>query len=114
MFIENMFQLDYMGVSSWEGLNDVGKDKQHQNKTTTIIPEKYEADIKALCDYAGTTTLTEGMTIIITLKDILKICPRKRHRVDSFNSLVKYLREQWSVELLIASNKTKYNEKEDI
>lgn len=105
MFIENMFQLDYMGVSSWEGLNDAVKTKQHQPQTTTIIPEKYEADIKALCDYAGTTTLTEGMTINITLQDILKICPRKRRRVDSFNSLVKYLREQWDVELIISSKK---------
>lgn len=114
MLIENLYQLDYMGVPSWEEFNEAGKTKQHQNKTTTIIPEKYDADIKALCDYAGTTTLKEGTIISITLQDILQICPRKRHRVDSFNSLVKYLRERWSVELLITSNKTKYNEKEDI
>lgn len=107
MLIDNLFQLDYIGVSSWEGLNDAVKTKQHQPQTTTITPEKYEADIKALCDYAGTTTLTEGMTISITLQDILKIRPRKRRRVDSFNSLVKYLRERWGVELIITSNKIK-------
>lgn len=108
MLIENLYQLDYMGVSSWEGLNDVGKDKQHQPQTTFIIPKKYETDIKALCDYAGTTTLTEGMKISITLQDILKICPRNRHRVDAYTTLVRYLKEPLGVELIIKSNKTKY------
>lgn len=107
MLIENLYQLDYMSVPSWKEPDDVGKDKQHQTNTDIIIPEKYEPDIKALCEYSGMKTVKEGMTISITLQEILKICPRKRHRKDSYNSLVKYLREQWNVELFITSNKSK-------
>lgn len=109
MIIDNLFQLDYMGVPSWEELNDADKTKQHQNQTTTIIPEKYEPDIKALCDYAGIITLTEGMNISITLHDILKICPRNRQRVDAYRILVRYLKEHLGVELIINSKKSKSN-----
>ncbi|MGM9776726.1 MAG: hypothetical protein ACI3ZD_00100 [Prevotella sp.] len=114
MLIENLYQLDYMGVSSWKSPNEAGKNKQHQVNARIIIPEKYEADIKALCEYSRITTLKEGMTINITLQEILKICPRKRHRIDSYSTLVRYLREQLGVELVITSNKTKNNGKENL
>lgn len=116
MLIDNLYQLDYIGVSSWERDNDADqlKGQEHHSITSVVFSEKYDEDITALCSYAGLSALPKGMTINITLQEILKICPRKRHRIDSYSTLVRYLREQLGVELVITSNKTKNNGKENL
>lgn len=71
-----------------------------------LIPQKYKADVDALESYIN-TGLESGVCISLTLSDILKICPRERRRVDSYNALCRYLREKLGVELNIKSQKTK-------
>ena len=54
----------------------------------TVQKIDLEEDIKRLEDalYNG-YPLQEGFCIEISLKEILKICPRKRHRRDAYKSL---------------------------
>lgn len=68
-------------------------------------PAKFEAEIKALCAYAGVDELKPGSEINITLTEILDIIPKTRRRKDSYNMLVKYLHDELSVELIIKSRK---------
>ena len=58
----------------------------------TVQKIDLEEDIKRLEDalYNG-YPLQEGFCIEISLKEILKICPRKRHRRDAYKSLQKKL-----------------------
>lgn len=115
MLIENYFWLDYITPSS---LNDQTVEDSSQLKYPILNPEslkprkiiisdQFKSDASSLCEYAKITELSPGMTVNITLQEILKIIPRKRPRIDSYNTLVRYLKEQIGVELIISSNKTK-------
>lgn len=70
-----------------------------------IVKGKFLNDLKCLQEngYA----LTPGSKIEITLQDILQIVPRDRKRVDAYNSLVKYLNDEFYCSLYITSQKTK-------
>lgn len=122
MLIQNYYWLDYMTPSS---LNEQkGEDStkmkypilnpESLKPRKIIISEKFADDVKALCEFAGIIDITPGMTIHITLQEILKALPRKRPRIDSYNSLARYLHEQLNVNLKITSNKSKHNCDEDI
>lgn len=79
-----------------------------------IIPEKFADDVKQLCDFSGISEISPGMTITITLQEILRICPRNRQRVDAYKTLVHYLKEQLGVELFIKSKRTNSNKNENL
>lgn len=54
-------------------------------------------------------SLCQGATWTIALHDLLKICPRKRRRTDSYEKLSKYLKKEYNISLQITSRKIKYN-----
>lgn len=65
-------------------------------QATTPAPEviiaddsgKYAADIEALSSYYP---MKQDDEIVITLQELLKICPRKRRRSDSYKGLIAEL-----------------------
>lgn len=121
MLIENYYWLDYMTPSSISDQNGEGSMQmkypilkpESLKPRKIIISDKFRGDVISLCEYAKIIELSPGMTINITLQEILKICPRRRPRIDSYNSLVRYLHEQLNVNLKITSNKSKHNCNED-
>lgn len=70
------------------------------------IPEKYRKDIEALQDKYGDSFLT-GFCIEITLKELLELCPRERHRKDAYHGLISYLKNNQGITLAIKSQKSK-------
>ncbi len=111
MLIDNLFQLDYLDVSSLSGHLEKNPIKKVENLTSRKIvsSEEFADDVKRLCEFAGIIELRPGMNITISLQEILKICPRNRQRVDAYRILVRYLKEQLGVELIINSKKSKSN-----
>ena len=82
---------------------------QEQNKVKKVVRGKFLRDLEALRDSGY--SLSSGSKIEITLQEILKICPRDRKRVDAYNSLVKYLNDEFDCSLYITSQKTKTEDK---
>ena len=78
---------------------------KEQNKVEKVVRGKFLRDLEALRDSGY--SLSSGSKIEITLQEILKICPRDRKRVDAYNSLVKYLNDEFDCSLYITSQKTK-------
>lgn len=72
-----------------------------------IVPERFRTDVKALTDYIGKSKFKSGLSIDVSLSEILSIVPRKRRRVDAYNALIKYLKDEQNIILTI---KNKSNE----
>lgn len=88
-----------------------GQEAQHskeQNKVEKSVKGKFIRDLEALRDNGY--YLISGSNIEISLQDILKICPRDRRRIDAYNSLKLYLKEEFDCTLCITSQKTKGKE----
>ena len=103
----NIFQADYESVAPWGGCDGANHEGNHQ-VIKTIIPTKFQSDIKALCDYAGVVELTRGMEIKMTLQEILTIIPKNRRRIESYKPLISFLNDEMGVVLKLTSKKTKY------
>lgn len=67
---------------------------------------KYKRDIEALQAKFGDSFST-GFCIEVTLKELLELCPRKRHRKDAYHGLVSSLSKELGITLIIKSKKTK-------
>ncbi len=66
------------------------------------IPVKFKADIKTLQKlYPGDTEIT------LTLREALEKIPRDRKRVDAYETLAKWMKENMGIELIVKSQKTK-------
>ena len=104
----SIFQSDYEGGLTRLG-NDGHHDSQNRQVIKTIVPKQYDEDVGALCTYAGVAELTPGLTIRMTLQEILTVVPKSRRRLDSYSSLVKFLQDEMAVTLILTSNKTKSN-----
>ena len=107
MTILSYYQLDYQGIDQVTGTLDLLESKPTTIVNKTIVPEQFKGDIAALCEYSGLTELTRDMTIRMTLHEALSVMPRNRKRVDSYKSLVKFLKDEMGVTLIIISQKTK-------
>ena len=77
-----------------------------QMSTTHIVPEKFREDVAALTKYVGEARFKSGLTIEVTLAELLGIVPRKRKRTDAYSSLVKYLKDECDITLTIKSSKS--------
>ena len=77
-----------------------------QIKTTHIVPVKFRDDIAALTEYIGAEKFKSGLTIEVTLSELLGIVPRNRRRTDAYDSLAKYLKSELDITLTIKSSKT--------
>lgn len=64
---------------------------------------RYDADIKALSAYYP---MKQGDEIVITLQELLEICPRKRRRSDSYKGLIAELGAR-EIVLTIRKNRKK-------
>lgn len=73
---------------------------------TVIIPAKFKDDIKALEDYTG-RKLESGVCIRVELSELLDIVPRERRRVDAYNALVQFMKDELGVDLVISSSRKK-------
>ena len=79
----------------------------HQTTTAgeeakSSIPVKFKADIETLQKlYPGETEIT------LTLREALEKIPRDRKRVDAYDTLVKFLKENMGIDLIVKSQKTK-------
>lgn len=73
----------------------------------TLIPDKFKSDVDALCSLGKVKALKAGMNLRISLEELFQIAPRTRKRIDSYDSLVAFLRDEMLVNLIITSNKTK-------
>lgn len=80
-------------------------DKQ-KTTTTHIVPEKFREDVKALTAYIGEAKFISGLSIEVSLSEILDIAPRTRRRKDAYDSLAKYLKSELDITLTIKSQKS--------
>ena len=71
----------------------------------SITPEKFKDDVEVLAGYIGEEHFISGLSIEVTLSELLAVIPRKRRRCEAYNSLVKYLREERNILLTIKTNK---------
>lgn len=74
-------------------------------KKVSITPEKFKADVEALEEYIGEEDFISGLSIEVTLSELLAVVPRKRRRTEAYNALVKYLSEERNIVLTIKTNK---------
>ena len=74
--------------------------------TTHIVPEKFREDVKALIAYIGEAKFISGLSIEVSLSEILDIAPRTRRRKDAYDSLAKYLKSELDITLTIKSQKS--------
>ena len=66
------------------------------------IPVKFKADIETLQKlYPSSSEIT------MTLREALEKIPRDRKRVDAYDTLVKFLKENMGIELIVKSQKKK-------
>lgn len=112
MTILSYYQLDYQGIDQVTGTLDLLEPKPITIINKTIVPDQFKDDVAALSEYTGIPELTVGMTIKMSLQEALRVLPRKRKRVDSYNPLVKFLKDEMGVTLLIKSQKSKQYGKE--
>ncbi len=87
--------------------DDANVQQNHHNIVKVIIPKQFEEDVRALCDYAGVEELTSGTTIRMSLQEILEIIPKNRKRMDSYRTLVAFLKDEMNITLELTSRKTK-------
>ena len=73
----------------------------------TIVLGKFEKDIQALKEFVGESGFQPGTKISLTLQEMLKIAVRERARTDAYSSLIRFLKDELDIELIITSNKTK-------
>ena len=71
----------------------------------SITPKKFKDDVEALAGYIGEEHFISGLSIEVTLGDLLAVIPRKRRRCEAYNSLVKYLSEERNILLTIKSRR---------
>lgn len=84
----------------------VSPDVIGRKANTVIVPAKFKDDIKALEDYAG-RKLENGVCIRVDLAELLTVIPRERRRVDAYNGLVQFMKDELGVELIISSSRKK-------
>ena len=71
----------------------------------SITPKKFKDDVEALAGYIGEEHFISGLSIEVTLGELLAVIPRKRRRCEAYNSLVKYLSEKRNILLTIKSRR---------
>ena len=75
-----------------------------KTKRSLQKPLKFADDIKTLEGIYGDL---HGKSITIELQDLLKTCPRERHRVDAYRGLCNELLDAYQCTLSVLSQKTK-------
>lgn len=84
--------------------DSVSPDVIESKRNTVIVPEKFKADVEALEKYIG-HSLETGLCIKVDLAELLTVIPRERKRADAYNTLRRFLKNEFDVELIINSRK---------
>lgn len=87
-------------------LDRVSPDVITNKVNTVIVPDKFKRDIEALETYIG-RKLESGLCIKVDLSELLTVIPRERKRTDAYNTLVKFLKDEFEIDLIINSKKQK-------
>lgn len=88
-------------------LHKVNKDNpneteiEHIEKPCTTQSSKFDEDVKALRNYVGESDFQTGLTIEITLAELLDVVPRQRRRSDAYTTLIKHLKDSLGITLKI-------------
>ena len=110
MIIENLFYTLSSEVEYPESRQDcVSPDVIESKRNTVIVPEKFKADVEALEKYIG-RNLENGLCIKVDLAELLTVIPKERKRADAYNTLRRFLKNEFGVDLII--NKKKQNDYE--
>lgn len=93
-------------LNGGDKLQNIGFTTPVKTKKSSVsaLTERCKADIDALEKKFG--KLTDGMTIDMTLQEILEICPRNRHRIESYQGLRTELSKR-NITLNLKSRKSK-------
>ena len=84
----------------------VSPDVIARKRNTVIVPDKFKEDIEALENYIG-RKLESGLCIKVDLSELLTVIPRNRKRTDAYKTLVKFLKDEFGIDLIINSKKQK-------
>ena len=84
----------------------VSPDVNVNKENTIIVPDKFKKDIEALENYIG-RKLESGLCIKVDLSELLTVIPRNRKRTDAYKTLVKFLKDEFGIDLIINSKKQK-------
>lgn len=77
----------------------------NQRIITHIVPDKFKDDVSRLTDYVGEDRFQSGLSVEVSLSELLGILPRKRRRTDAYDALIKYLKDERNINLKIKSNR---------
>ena len=113
MIIQCLNNLFSSEVKYQENRQDsVSPDVIESKRNTVIVPEKFKADVEALEKYIG-HSLETGLCIKVDLAELLTVIPRERKRADAYNTLRRFLKNEFDVELIINSRKGNENGRRD-
>ena len=90
--------------------DSVSPDVIESKGNTVIVPEKFKADVEALEKYIG-RNLENGLCIKVDLAELLTVIPRERKRADAYNSLRRFLKNEFGIDLIINSKNGGNNER---
>ena len=90
--------------------DSVSPDVIEKKANTVIVPEKFKADVEALEKYIG-RNLETGLCIKVDLAELLTVIPRERKRADAYNSLRRFLKNEFGIDLIINSKNGGNNER---
>lgn len=81
------------------------KPDDKQITITHIVPKKFQEDVAALTNYVGEAGFKSGLSIEVSLNELLGVIPRQRKRTDAYDTLVKYLKDELNITLTIKTNR---------
>ena len=111
MIITNLYNLFSNEVKYLENRQDcVSPDVIESKANTVIVPDKFMADVEALEKYIG-HNLENGLCIKVDLAELLTVIPRERKRADAYNTLRKFLKNEFNIDLIINKKKGQNHEK---
>lgn len=90
--------------------DSVSPDVIERKANTVIVPDKFKADVEALEKYIG-HSLETGLCIKVDLAELLTVIPRERKRADAYNSLRRFLKNEFGIDLIINSKNGGNNER---
>ena len=90
--------------------DSVSPDVIEKKGNTVIVPDKFKADVEALEKYIG-RNLENGLCIKVDLAELLTVIPRERKRADAYNTLRKFLKNEFGIDLIIKSKNGGNNER---
>ena len=90
--------------------DSVSPDVIEKKANTVIVPDKFKADVEALEKYIG-RNLETGLCIKVDLAELLTVIPRERKRADAYNTLRRFLKNEFGIDLIINSKNGGNNER---